>query len=67
MKRVIVYIVLIIIFTSLGLYGFFNKPKELPPKAILGNTYYSFNKNNGDYDEIKIDENKVSYIGDLMD
>ena len=39
MKRVIVYIVLIIIFTSLGLYGFFNKPKELPPKAILGNNY----------------------------
>lgn len=59
MKRIITYITLIIIFTSLGFIGLFNQPKEVPSNEILNNTYYLYNTTTGEYDSIMITKDVV--------
>lgn len=59
MKRIITYITLIIIFTTLGFLGLFNQPKEVPSKDILNNTYYLFNTNTGEYESMMITKDVI--------
>ena len=68
MKRIIIYITLIILFTTLGFVGLFNQPKEVPTSDILNNTYYLYNTTTGEYESIMITKDVVvSNIKDLQD
>lgn len=66
MKRIIIYITLIILFIFLGITGYKNQPKELPSSEIINNTYYMFNKTTGLYDSLNISSNKVTYKGSTL-
>ena len=63
MKRIIIYVVLIITLISLGIIGYMNKPLERPNEKILGVTYYRYNPETNNYDEFMIDNKEISYTG----
>lgn len=67
MKRIIAYIVLIIISTTLGIIGLKYEKVELPPEDILNKTYYKFNTLTGDYESLKITNNSFEYVGEEFD
>lgn len=67
MKRIIAYIVFIIIFTSLGFIGLNYKKLDLPSENILNSTFYKYNTSSGLYESIKLDSKKVTYIGEELD
>lgn len=64
MKRIIAYIVLIFISTTLGIIGLKYEKIELPSVEILNTTYYKFNTLTGDYETLKITENSFEYVGE---
>ncbi len=74
MKRIIIYIILIITFTALGIIGYLNKFKNTPTQnkkenldsSILNTNYYMFNTETGAYEEFKITEQEVSYKGSTL-
>lgn len=63
MKRIITYIILILIFIFLGYIGMTNQPVELPSETILGVSYYKYNVTTGEFSSITFDENRVLFIG----
>lgn len=63
MKRIIIYVVLIITFITVGVIGYINRPLDRPKDEILGLTYYRFNPNTNNYDEFMINKNDVIYKG----
>ncbi len=65
--RALVYILLIIIFTGLGVYGMLNKPKEYPSDDILGKVYYEYNLETESYEQITIEKSAIAYQGTRMD
>lgn len=67
MKRIIVYVVLIIVFTSLGVFGYYNKPVDLPEEAILNKTFYRYNASTGEYETVLISNSKIDYAGTSLD
>lgn len=62
--RIIIYIVLILTFFSLGIIGYLNKPLDIPSKEILNINYYKYNTSTGNYEEVKLTENKIYYEGE---
>lgn len=67
MKRIILYITLIIVFITLGYIGMTNQPVEYPSSDILGSTFYKYNENTENYEEITITTDSVKYKGELLD
>lgn len=67
MKRIIGYISLIIIFITLGIIGFLNTTPDLLNENIINTNLYRFDVANGAYDELRLTENKISYIGTELD
>lgn len=67
MKRIIIYILLIISFTSLGIIGLKNQPIDLPEKELLNKELYLFNTKTGDYEILKITSDKFEYTGESLD
>lgn len=65
--RVLVYIILIIIFSSLGIIGFLNKPSDVPSEEVLNTNYYKYDALRGNYDELKITNKAVEYKGEILD
>ena len=65
--RIIIYITLIIITTTLGIIGYINKPLSHPSEQILNIDYYKYNTQTGNYDEITIKENKINYSGESLE
>ena len=63
MKRIILYVTLIIAFCLMGYIGMTNQPVELPNESILGVTYYKYNKENGEYDSIIFNKESIDYKG----
>lgn len=66
MKRIIVYVTLIIIFMVLGIIGFMNQPTDLPSTEILNTKYYMFNGLTGEYEELELTENEINYKGSVL-
>ena len=62
MKRIIIYSLLIIIFTLLGYVGYLNKPVYYP-EEILNNPYYKYNYKKDSYEEIIINKSSITYNG----
>ena len=67
MKRIIIYIVFIIIFTSLGFIGLTYEKVDSPSENILNNTFYKYNTSSGLYESIKFNSKIVSYNGEELD
>ena len=67
MKRIIGYILLILIFTTLGIIGYLKQPIERPDQEILGTTYYRYNPNTNNYEEFKITNDQIDYKGTEYD
>lgn len=67
MKRIITYIILIIVFTTLGIIGLKNQPVDLPDKDILNQELYLYNINTGEYETLKITKQELSYKGTRLD
>ncbi len=67
MKRIIVYILLIIAFTSLGAVGLLNQPEDTVDKSILNNIYYKYNNVTGNYETVEIKEKEIIYTGTILD
>lgn len=65
-NRTMAYISLIIIFTTLGIIGYKNKPHNTPKKEILNTTYYKYNTEIGTYEELKINEKDIYYKGETL-
>lgn len=66
MKRIILYIFLIVVFTLLGVIGMGYEKIELPDN-ILNKVYYKYNNLTGFYDSIKFTSKKVTYEGEELD
>ena len=62
MKRTIIYLVLIILLTSLGLIGYLNQPVYYP-NDVLDKLYYKYDYPSGTYDDIKIQKTGITYNG----
>lgn len=67
MKRIIIYILLIISFTALGIIGLKNQPIDLPEKDILNKELYLYNAENGNYETLKITKEELTYTGTTLD
>ena len=67
MKRVIIYILLIIFFTLLGFVGLNNQPLDLPDKDILDVELFRYNIKTGKYEILKITKEKIEYDGTYLD
>ena len=65
-KRIIIYILLIIILTSLGIIGLKNQPSDKIEESILNKEYFRYNTNKGTHDKIKISEKTIEYEGDKI-
>lgn len=66
MKRIIIYVVLIITFTALGIVGYINKPADLPNEKILNTKYYMYNTLTGEYEELEITSSEFNYKGTTL-
>lgn len=67
LPRASIYTLLIIIFTTLGIIGYKNRPKDEINEKLLNTEYYRYNQLNGNYDTFKITKNKIKYTGDYLD
>jgi len=67
MKRIISYVVLIIIFTSLGVIGILNKKSETVNENILNKEFYKYNKESGEHEILKFEITKLNYNGSSLD
>lgn len=67
MKRIIIYILLIITFTALGVIGIKNQPIDLPEKEILNNDMYMYSSKTGKYETLKITKEELIYSGSNLD
>lgn len=67
MKRIIIYITLILVFTFLGIIGIRNQPKDLPDNDILNKELYLYNINTGIYETLKITPKSINYVGSSLD
>ena len=67
MKRIITYIILIIISITLGIIGLKNQPLYLPTNEILNKDLYMFNSNTGTYEKLKITKAGIEYKNSSFD
>lgn len=65
--RVLIYTLLIIACTSLGIIGMMNKPSDTPDESILNIDYYKYNSKTGNYEELKLTDKKIEYKGELLE
>ena len=63
MKRLITYIFLILLFSSLGYIGLINQPVDYLNFDVIDNTYYKYNIKENTYEEIKVSKETIDYKG----
>ena len=66
MKRAIIYVLLIMTFTFLGIIGLINQPVDYLDFDVLDNTYYRYNIKENSYEEIKVTKDKIEYKGNSI-
>ena len=72
MKRIIIYVVLILVCLALGIFGFLNRglsilTSDIPNSDILNKTFYRYSGITGEYEELSLTENTLSYNGNDLD
>ena len=67
MKRLIIYIVLILFFASLGYIGLVNQPVDYLSFDVLDTSFYRYNMKTSTYEEIRLTKEKIDYKGDSFD
>lgn len=72
MKRIITYVVLILICLSLGILGLLNKDgittkSDIPNNDILNKTFYRYSGLTGEYEELTLTNKTITYNGSDLD
>lgn len=67
MKRIIIYVLLIILNIFLGITGMNHKILEYPSDSIIGVTYYKYNTKEDKYDSLVVNKDTISYSGNEFD